>query len=319
MAKWIGRRLSVGLGRETTRLVGVSPGSGGWLPHVDISFNEAVQEVISKAALNRIEENEDRVVVEKWAEGDISAQIRSKSFGYILTALAGAAPSTTGTGPYTHTFTLQNDNQHATLSIHIADPIGDRQFKGASLNSLEIKQELDDFAVFTANFLAKYPVNTSVTPSLDTSEVKFSKKDLSIKLASSIAGLSGASNLGVVEALTLSINKNVTRDSVFGSAEPVDFINNSFQVEGSLTLKYEDRTYRNYFVDNTERAMEIKWDNGTQSLTFQLPKVHFTSHDPDYSLDEVVRQDVGFTAFYDLANSQAILHKIELVNNQSSY
>lgn len=317
MSKFIGRRVAVGLGNESTRGTGVSPSF--WIPHTNLNFFERTQFARSNAAINKIADSEQKDTIESWTEGDIEGEIRDESFGLILKALAGADPSSAGSDPTTHTYTLQNDNQHGSLSIAIQDPIGDLLFEHAMLNSLEITQELDQFAMFTAGFMAKKPVASSFTPSF-SAEDKFTKQHLTIKLASDLASLSGASDLKAVESLTLSINKNVNRDSVQGTAEPVDFLNFAFSVEGELVLKYEDRTYRNYMLDDTNRAMELKWTNGSNAiLTIQLPKVDFINWEPDYTLDEVVRQTVPFKANYDLSGGNDIISTLTLANDTSSY
>lgn len=317
MAKFIGRRVAVGLGRETTRGTGVAPGH--WIPHTNISFREATENVRSLAAINQIADSEQKQVIESWAEGDIEGEIRDESFGLLLIALAGAAPSTSGSDPYTHTYTLENSNQHDTLSIYLQDPIGDQLFKFGMLNSLELSQDLSGFAMFTANFLAKKPVSTSVTPSF-ASESKFNKSHLSVKIAADISSLSGASDLGIIEQVRLTINKNVVRDSVHGTAEPIDFLNNSLSVEGELVLKYEDRTYRDYMLDGSYKALELHWNAGaSQQIQIQMPRVDFIDWEPDYALDDVVRQTVPFKANYDVANSQNIIHTLKLINSTASY
>lgn len=313
MAKFIGRKVAVGLGNESTRLTGVAPDF--WLPQTDLSFTEKAQEVRSTAGFNQIADTEGREIVETWTEGNIAGEIRSESFGLILKALSGADPSTGGS--YTHTYTLQDNNQHGTLTVVLQDPIGDQMFKGAMLNTLTIEQSLDSFAMFNANFMAKAPVATSQTPSY-SDETKFTKSHLEVKLADVLANLTAATALNTVESLTLNIEKNATRDSVVGTAEPIDFLNFAFSVSGSMVLKYENRTYRDYMLNDTNRAMELKWTNGDDILTFRFPLVDFM-WETDYALDEVVRQTVNFKCNYDLVNGNNVISTITLANDTSSY
>jgi hypothetical protein len=194
------------------------------------------------------------------------------------------------------------------------------------LNSLEITAELDQIVMYTAGFMSKSARDTGLTVPAVVQESKFTKKHVSIKLADTIAGLSGASALAL-KSFTLTIEKNVTLDDVLGTAEPEDILNQQLAIEGELTLNYEAETFKNYMKAGTYKAMEIALVNTDDligastrpSLTIQLPKVDFFDWEPEYDNDAITQQTISFKASRDVANSQEIIHLCRLVNDVVSY
>ena len=158
------------------------------------------------------------------------------------------------------------------------------------------------------------------------SSFKFTKKHLSFKIAANIASIAAASAISL-KSLSLTFSKGVILDDVLGTAEPEDILNTLLGIEGTFVLNYEDETYKNYVKNGTNRAMEIKWTNGDEtigastrpSLTMQFPKVDFHDWEPNYALEEIVSQTVSFTASRDVANGLDIISKCELVNDTASY
>lgn len=325
MTKYIGRRIKVGVARETSRGAGAS--AVYQLPQTDFSHDDKIVQARSVGSLGNIADSEEAFVTTKYAEGDLEGEIRSKSFGLLLYAMLGSL--STGAvvdSSYTHSFTVSHSNQHQSLAFVVADPNTTELFKLVMLNELEIIAELDQVVTFKASFMSKVSRDTGLTVPDVVAESKFTKKHVNVKIASNIAGLSGATPISV-KSLSLKIMKNVTMDDILGTAEPEDFLNQQLAVEGELTLNYEAETYKNYQNNGTNRALEISMVNtdatigsGTRpSLTIQLPKVDFFDWEPDYNNDEIVSQKISFKANHDVANGQEIIHLCQLVNDVASY
>lgn len=325
MSKYIGRLINLGIGRESSRGAGASPVYN--LPRTSFSFDDKVVKARSMGALGKLADSEEAFVTTKYGQGEIEGEIRDKSFGLLLYALLGTLNTSGPTdSSYTHAFTVSQSNQHQSLSFVVDDPNTDELYKLVMLDSLEIVAELDEVARYTAGFMSKQAVSTGLSVPAVVSENKFTKKHLSFKLASTIAGLAGASAISL-KSLTLTINKNATLDDVLGTAEPEDILNRQLSVEGQIELNYEDETYKNYMKDGDSKAMEIAFTNtdaligsGTRpSLTFQFPKVDFFDWEPNYDLDEIARQTISFKASRDIANAQDIIYLCNLVNAVTSY
>lgn len=317
MTKFVGRRGQLGLAIEATRGTAVNPTH--WVPVANMSFFSTVQEARENQGLGFIADGDSKYVTMKMAEGDVEAQIYDKALGIILTGLLGAAPSTAGSNPYTHTYTLSNSNQHKSVSLYWKDPDRSYMFPLGMINSLQLSVEPSGLVNWTIGFMSKVARDwTSQTASFTSLGSKWLHQHLQFSLAATVGALPGTAIS--LKSFELNINKNTAFDSVMGTVEPEDILNQQLSVEGSLELNLEDETYRNYMIAGTYRAMEVKLNGGTSSiLTLQFPRVDFSEWEPDYGLDEIAKQGLNFKANYDVANALDIISTCTLVNTQVSY
>lgn len=325
MTKYVGRLIKVGVARETTRGAGAS--SIYQLPQTSFSFDDKIVQARSVGSLGNLADSEESFVTTKYGQGDLEGEVRSKSFGLLLYAMLG---SYSVSGPvdsaYTHSFIVNQSNQHQSLSFVVNDPNTTELYKLVMLDSLEITAELDQVIVFVASFLSKCARDTGLTVPDVVTESKFTKKHLSLKLSDTVGGLAGASAISI-KSLTLKISKNVTIDDVIGTAEPEDILNKQLAIEGELTLNYEAETYKNYMKNGSYRSMEIAFINNDDtigvstnpSFKIQLPKVDFFDWEPTYDNDEIVSQQFSFKASRDVTNNLEIIHLCQLINNVASY
>lgn len=325
MTKYIGRILNLGIGRETSRGVGVAPTY--WLPRTTFSFDDKIVQARSESGLGVIEDSEEAFVTTKYGQGDIEGEIREDSFGLLLYQMLGSLSTSGPTdSAYTHSFSILQSAQHPSLTFKVQDPNTSEMYKLCMLDSLEITAELDQVVMYKATFMGKQATGSTESTVTYTSADKFTKKHVSVKLAANIAGLAAATSLSV-KRLRLTISKNVTMDDALGTAEPEDFLNRQFSVEGEIELNYEDETFKNYFKGGTYRALEIKLENTDAligastrpSLTIQMPKVDIFDWAPDYALDEIVKQTVSFRGNRDVENNTAMISTCQLVNAVASY
>ena len=325
MAKPIGRRVNVGIGRESVRGAGVTPAFH--LPKVSLSLDDKIIQARSVASVGRIEDSEEAFVTTQYSQGDLEGEIRVDSFGLLLFAMLGSL-STAGPSDsaFTHSFSVANTNQHQSLAFVVADQNNTELLKLAMLDSLNIVLELDEIAKYTASFMSKKGIPTSYTVPAATLKSKFTKKHLAFKVASNLSGIAAAATVSL-KSLNITISKNVELDDVLGTAEPEDILNRQLSVEGEIKLNYEDETWKNYMRDGTKRAMEIKLTNTDDligastrpSLTIQLPLVDFNEWEPDYALDEIITQTISFKGNYDTAGTNDIISTCDLVNEVTSY
>lgn len=318
MTKFAGRLGKLGLAIESSRGTGVSPTF--WVPEASLSFKDVVEEAREEQGMGVLADGDSKYVVMKMGEGEVEAQIYDKALGVILTGVLGAAPSSSGSNPYTHQYTLANTNQHKSLSLYWRDPDRSDLYALGMVDSFEINVEPNGIVDYTVGFKSKVGKDWTAQSSNYTSlGSKFLHRHLSFKVASAVAGLSAATAISL-KNLRLTINKNTTFDAVMGTVEPEDILNQQISVEGELELNLEDDTWRDYMLNGTYRAVEIALNNGSSSsLTIQLPRVDFSGWEPDYTLNEIAKQKINFKANYDAANALDIISTCSLINTQSSY
>lgn len=318
MTKFVGRRGSLGIAVEATRGTPVNPTY--WLPFVTLSFKDTISSAREEQGLGNIADSDSFYVTMRMGEGDVEAQLYDKGLGYILSSLLGATPSSTGSNPYTHTYTLSQTNQAKTLSLYWTDPDRSYMFPMAVVDSLQITVEPSGIVNYTVGFKSKGSRDwTSQTPDFSSLGNKFLHQHVQFRLASAVGGLSAATAISL-KKLDITISRNAIFDEVIGTVEPEDVLSQQISVEGTLELNLEDNTYRGYMLANTYRAMEIYLLRSTSSsLKLQFPRVDFSEYEPDYTLNETAKQSINIKANYDAANALQIISTAELVNAKSSY
>lgn len=318
MTKFVGRRGTLGVAIEATRGTPVSPTF--WVPNVTMSFGDRTETAREEQGQGVIADSDSSYVVMKMGEGDIEAQLYDKALGVILTGVLGAAPSSSGSNPYTHAFTLSNSNQAKSVSLYWKDPDRSDMFALGMVNSFQMSVEPNGIVSYTIGFMSKTAKDwASQTPNFTSLGSKFLHQHLQVRLADTVGALSAATAISL-KNFELNINKNTMFDSVMGTVEPEDILNQQLSVEGSLELNAEDDTYRDYMNNGTYKAMEVKLlRSSSSSLTFQFPRVDFSQWEFDPVLNEIAKQTINFKGNYDQANALDIISTASLINTQSSY
>jgi hypothetical protein len=193
------------------------------------------------------------------------------------------------------------------------------------IDTLEISSRQNELVMVKAGFIASpHRDYTRQTPSY-TAQNKFSSKHVSVKIAADTSGLAAASKINVQE-LTLTIKKNLIRENSLGTVQAVDILNRRIEISGKLKLTYEDRTYRDYMLDGTKKAMRISILNGdvtigstNPQLQLDLPIVDFDQWEPAHQSDDLATQEIQFNALYDITNNVLIGANSFVVNSTSSY
>jgi hypothetical protein len=325
VAKFIGRRVNVGIGKETSR--GTAATAVGFtIPKTNYTFEDKANKALSGDSFSNIAGSGSQAIVTgRFSEGAIEGEINANSFGLLLLATLGTStPAAYATSAYEHTLTLNNSNQHTTLTIFTKDPIGDTAFKGCMIDSLEITVAQNEIVKYNAGFKGRKGNDWSWTAAYAV-DYKFVSRDLELKVATATANLAAATAISVKE-LKLTINKNAENDWVLGTLEPEDVLNRQITFEGTLTLNYEDRIWRNYMLDGSTRALGIKLTNTRQTIGsagypefyIEFPVVEFSEWESKRDNDDVAGQTIKFTALYDIATSK-IVSSCYVRNTTASY
>lgn len=325
MSLWIGRRMSVGIGNESSRGVGVAPTY--WLNATSFSFRDVPDRALSEAGFGGIWGGDQSPKTLEHAEGDIEFELDDQSLGAILKAVFGeVASQSTDTSAYTHTYTLQNDNQHDSLTIHTIDPIGQLQFELGMIDTFELRVEPNEIVSASVSFMSKGSNDSSNQSASYGATKKWIGRNLAFKVAANTSGLDAAPKVSL-KSLTLRIEKNAEVNATLSTVQPEDIVNKRFNVTGEFTLNYEDRTWLNYVKNGTYRAMRfdlIHDDLAGASTAFyqfrlDLSKCSIEQFDPDFSMDDVVTQSFTFNALFDAGANDNVVNSCYLINQVASY
>lgn len=330
MAKFIGRQQEVGIGRESTRGTIVAPSI--WVPKTNFNVEDKATKARTQGSYGNILGGDDALVSEKYSQGELEIELQDNAIALLLYALFGSLSSASFNSVYKHTLSIANSVQHQSLSLHMNDPIGAADsptktiaYARAMVDQLEISSRIGELVMAKVSFLAMQHRDwTRQTPSY-TAQNKFTHKHVSIKVASDTSGLGAASRINVQE-LTLTIKKNVVREMSLGTVQPVDIVNKRIEISGKLKLTHEDRTWRDYMMNGTTKAMRIAFANGDVTIgatnpqvQLDLAKVDFDQWEPAHALDDLSTQEITFNALYDPTSGTLIGTNSFVVNSTSAY
>lgn len=323
MTELIGREIEVGVAIEATR--GTAEGTvDKWLKKVVANVVERAEHVTDDKSMGRLEDSEQRRVVQKWIEGDIQGPIHIDALGYFLSNIYGIVSTSTVSGSVKdHEFTLGQNIQHKTLTIF--DKSGSaqqRKYAGCVVTSLELNAAIDDLVRFTSNIVGQTGEADTTTPSYDT-EYDFVARDIEVKIADTEAGLPGATASKVKE-LSLIWDQEAIRDHVVGSYSPDDVYNSRLAIEGEFMLNFADTTFKDLYLGDDSKYVQITITGAADigggsnpTITILLNKVQFMDWNRDGGQDELVTEPVSFKAFYNATDSQQ--SKVTLRNLTSEY
>lgn len=318
MSKFIGRRGQLGVQFEATRGIPVTPTV--FIPWATCSFQDRAEKATESQGFGNIADQDSEYVVMTMGEGEVEAQLYDQAIPYFFGSLFGAVPVTTGSNPYTHTFTLSQTNQAKSLCLYWEDPDRTEMFPFVTVDTMKLSIQPNGLANWTVGFKSKAAKDwTNLTPTYTTLGSKFLHQHLVFKLASAVGGLGAATAISLKE-LNLTISRNTIFDTVMGTAEPEDILSQTISVEGDVTLNLQDDTYRDYMLGGTYRAMEIKLLNGSSSsVDLVFPRVSFSEWERDNSLNDISTQKINFKGNYDSANALDIISTATVINTKSSY
>src|SRR6185369_14925993 len=319
----IGRELEVGFSTESSR--GSAEGSvDKWFRKVAASIVERAEHADDDSTRGVLEDMEGRRVVQKYIEGDLEGIVHADAIGYLFSSLYGQVDSAVVAGSvYDHVFTLRQEVDHQSLTVFAKD--GDAQqlkFAGCMVNTFEINAAVDDFVRFTAGIIGRTAADDASVPSYDT-EYDFIGRDITVKIADTEEGLTGASAIPVKE-ITITHDQGGIRDHVFGSQTPNEIYNGKHSIEGEIMLNFADETYKDLYLGDGAKYMSVTIEgeanlggNNKPTITYVFNKVQINDWNRSGGSDELVTQPISFKAYYNETDGEA--SKVTVRNLTSSY
>lgn len=321
MSDYIGRKVAVGLGKETVRGTAVAPAF--FVRHLSLDFKQKGEVVQNESALGVREKFSDSEIVKEWGEGKLEGKVNDKSIGLVLLGVFGTVVSAASGAGFNHTFNFDQSNTPQSLTLSRKDGVSDRRFALAMIKSLEITIEAGEYVKFSADIIAKKGVDTVNTVAYVT-EYEFTSKDSYVKFAANVAGL-GAATASAIKSAKLTIDTGVEAYFEVGSTSPAEIHAGAIELTGEVVARHSDASYEDMYHQNTRKAMLIGMKNLAVDLGAGLnPKLEFTLEqarisdwDTSNDLDGIVEQTMGIAAELSVATGKAV--SAVLTNGQASY
>lgn len=316
MSLHIGRKYSIGIGKESTR--GTAVAATHWLPKMELTIDDKINYAVNESSVGVIEDAIGQDITSKYSEGSVSGRLSDTNLGLILIAALGSETATTlvETGIYDHVFNVLESAQHPTLTLAVA---GTNESTGlrhalAMIDSLDIDFEINKYCQYTFGFRANANEAGANTVAFPTTENAFLPQHAIVKIATDLSGLAAASAINCRKA-NITISKNVEEDWTIGNLSPADRVNRQFTIEGTLEITYSARTYIDtIMLGDLAKAMRIQAINtavtigatSNPTLTIDLAKVKLQEVARKLDNDEIVTQTLKFKAYYSLADAKMI-------------
>ena len=295
----------------------------------ELVFDEQRKLVKDQSTYGIIEDSMGEQIVMTSSEGTLKGHVTGTSFGLLLLSVLGAQSAATHSGEtvvYDNTFTVLESAQHPSLSFYIHDAsVQDYKYTNGMVSKLEIDYELEKFCAFSATLLAQKGATASAYSPSVTQENRFAAPYGTLKVASAVSGLSGATAIPM-KSMKITIDADVKPFMASGSAAPADFFNQEFKVTGTIEAVFRNEAdFKTAFLAGTPQALLLSLVNTAVTLgsatnpacLITLDQVYFEKLAVKRSQKDLIYQTVSFSATYDLANTEMI--NVVLTNLVNGY
>jgi len=318
----LGQFAHVGLAKETAW--GTAAAAVDYIPIISESVVHEIEQVEDASIRGNIRAQLPSLPGLETVKGDIVAEVRPITIGYLLHSALGA-PTVTGTGPYTHTFRPRTAEfsaecflQPYTLEIY-RDMAQSFQVKGVVVNTLQLAWGSDQKLLrATAGIIGKeVGLVAKTTPSFETSS-PFLWKQAVVKFAADVAGLTGASAYNKLEKAGIKLDNKMEGIPLLNNSPYVGAIkpSGSMTCEVDLTAEADLGEYSKYAGQQTQ-AMEVTFTAGANVLKITLPVLKYTAYPVNVSGPGRIVVSIKGRAFYSAVDGYPV--EVKLTNSKSSY
>lgn len=297
-----------------------------WVPVTEFDKNSLKDFVRNESARGRVERATDTNMAKKHAEPSFSGKMYDKIMGYFLKMAYGTLSTTTDSpeaGVNTHALSVKNDNTPNFYTIVFKDDVQTKKFVGAALNTLEITINKDMEVEYSASFISKFPEDDTQSPSYVEENI-FMSRQTTLKRATNLAGL-GAAAVASYESLSISINKNTSRQGVATDGNPERIMHGTVESSIDVEMVYVNDTYYDLYDNETDNAWRIAIANtdvtigaaSNPSLTQDFALAKVKNWKDAGGLDDEKRQTFSLEPDYSVSDGEMM--SADLVNTQTSY
>lgn len=317
--------------KETTAWTSVSPTY--WIPKVTWKVEPKLETKEDESWLWKIEDMSDMYTTMESTEFTADWIVRDDFIWLLLLAVfwkvTTVANADVSWNVYDHTFEVDENNNHKTLSIWGTNPYLDWQNKSIvaaywTLDTFELTADAGDYVKFKVNAKWKKLTDwTKKTPAYNVSNA-FTSKDVSVKIADTEAWLVWATPLKL-KSVKINFNKNVEMIQNLGDVDVDTIHNKQFSLDGEFTSIYRDEDQINLVRNSSKKYMQITikntstiiWTAEYPELTLTLYKAWFKEWSKTEDSNGLIEQTVWFKALLNTTDWKAV--KAVLTNLITSY
>ncbi len=252
----------------------------------------------------------------QWVDGDVEFELAPQSIGKLIKHTMGSV-STSGAGPYTHTFTHGAvDALGLTFQVNRPDSSAtDRPFDyvGCQITKLAISANADDIVMGTVSVYGQHEdtAQSLASASYPSSWTPFTFVHGVIQLAAAEVSVKSVS----VEFDTgLQTGRHFLRSTTPQKPKP-SISAHTRDIGGTIVCDFESLTAYNRFVNQTAAALSLVFTSGTNVLTI-TGNIEFDGDTPNIQSEDMLEQRLPWKALH--ATSDTSAFQIVLTNSDST-
>ena len=248
-------------------------------------------------------------------EGSVVVPVDLIAFGHWLRAMFGA-PTTSGEGPYVHTFKVADSQPSLVLENKFADAaavIAYAKYNGCKVNSWAMSVGGDGELTSELAIVGSTETVGATAYDSDASAVTLSR------LQNFQAALTeGGSSLAIATAMDFTVGFGLdTEKYVIGGAGVLgDIPEGIMSVSGNLTALFQSTTLLNKAINSTESSLVVTFTSGTYSLAITFPEIQYGRSTPEISGPSGILITLPWQGYYD-NNADSTSVKVVLTNSQA--
>ena len=248
--------------------------------------------------------------------GSITVPVDVNYFPYWLKAMFGA-PTTTGSGPYTHEFKIDSVNCQPSMVLQkdFSDISQFFKYNGLKTNSMAFEFSGDGLLQCVIDLVGSTVIESGTdydsTPTTHNYQ-RFRFQDLDLN--------EGGSATGEFVSLSLNIGANLQTDiyPIGNGGTRASLPEGKYSIGGNGRLLFDNMTMYNKAKNSTESSIECIGTIGTNTITIDMNEVEYSLASPQVEGNTGVFLNLDFQAYFDdHADDSAIVFTV--VNGVASY
>lgn len=228
--------------------------------------------------------------------GDIIVPVDSIALWYWLQLMFGD-PSTSGTDPYDHVFTVPSSQPSFTMEHAHTDISDYTRFTGCKISRWSMSVGGDGELISTFGVIG-------ATPSLESTSFDGSATSVSFSRLSNMHASLDEGGSDITNATDVSLNVDFATDGdnhTIGDGGTLgDIPVGIISVTGSLTTLFEDQTLLTKAINSTESSLTLSVSAAASSaLEIEIPELQYELATPPIDGPAGLMVNLNFVAYYD--------------------
>lgn len=250
--------------------------------------------------------------------GTAVVPIDQYGIGYWLQGLLGTPVSTWTGSARQHTFTVNSNIGSFVYELGFTDVGAYNKYRGVKVGGASIRVGGDEELTMNFDLVGQVDVPGGSSMSSRITTISLSRFNQFHALLEE----GGSALDGKVRDLELNIRNNLDTDvytiSSGGSATRGDLPEGICQVDGRMSMMFENWSYYARAVSGTERSLTLKFQSGSFYLAFQTEELLFERSSPPIETPQGVWQELPFKGHFRVGSNSSVI-KATLVNTWQVY